>query len=96
MASGNRGRCDRVSRWSTATAPVNPAVPGISKLSAQDKTTSSARLTALIEGADAARLEEMRRDIYEVLAWIVDEDAHTLRGISRAGWPSGKFSAVKL
>ena len=44
------------------------------------------RLTALIEAADGAQLRDMRERIYEVLAWIVDENAQSLRGISRAGW----------
>jgi hypothetical protein len=40
--------------FKTAAAPVNPTVPGISRLSAKDKGTSSARLTALIDPNRAA------------------------------------------
>jgi len=35
--------------FTTAAAPANPSPPGISRLAARDKTTSSARLTALID-----------------------------------------------
>jgi hypothetical protein len=40
--------------FTTTAAPLNPRPPGISRLSAQDKTTSSARLTALIDPNRAA------------------------------------------
>ena len=44
------------------------------------------RLGTLLDDADEARLAAMRAGFYEVLAWIVDDDAHLRRGISRAGW----------
>ncbi len=50
------------------------------------RTRALRRLTMLVDDADAARLAEMRDGIYEVLAWIVDEDAHLRRGVARAGW----------
>jgi hypothetical protein len=51
-ADGTSRGLDRT--FTTTAAPANPAVPGISRLSAQDKTTSSARLTALIDPNRAA------------------------------------------
>jgi hypothetical protein len=44
------------------------------------------RLTAVIEAADDAHQAGMRARIYDVLAWIVADYAHLMRGISRAGW----------
>jgi hypothetical protein len=52
LVAGDQKGADRT--FKTTTAPVNPTVPGISRLSAQDKTTSSARLTALIDPNRAA------------------------------------------
>jgi hypothetical protein len=50
--AGDAKGADRT--FKTTASPVNPSVPGISRLSAQDKTTSSARLTALIDPNRAA------------------------------------------
>jgi hypothetical protein len=52
LAAGSQPGLDRT--FKTATAPVNPAAPQIYRLSAQDKTTSSARLTAQIDPNRAA------------------------------------------
>jgi hypothetical protein len=52
IVSGDQPGLDRT--FTTAAAPVNPAVPAISRLSAQDKTTTSARLTARIDPNRAA------------------------------------------
>jgi hypothetical protein len=53
------------------------------------------RLTALIEAADHEQLRDIREHVYEVLAWIVDDDAQCLRGITRAGWPWFKRHAAE-
>jgi hypothetical protein len=52
LVAGDAKGVDRT--FKTTAPPVNPAVPGVSRLSAQDKTTSSARLTALIDPNRAA------------------------------------------
>jgi hypothetical protein len=52
LVAGDVKGADRT--FTTTAAPVNPTAPGISRLSAQDKTTSSARLTALIDPNRAA------------------------------------------
>jgi hypothetical protein len=52
LVAGDERGTDRT--FKTTAAPVNPTAPGISRLSAQDKTTSSARLTAQIDPNRAA------------------------------------------
>ena len=52
LVAGDVKGADRT--FTTTAAPVNPTAPGISRLSAKDKTTSSARLTALIDPNRAA------------------------------------------
>jgi hypothetical protein len=57
LVAGTSKGVDRT--FTTAAAPANPAAPQIYRLSAQDKTTSSARLTAQIDPNRAATTYRM-------------------------------------